>query len=183
MASRKVTTPIRCAITGDAAIVVMKTLPSAERRSCWQLAMMHFTKNYPRCFRSEDAADLREHLLDMENSYCCICPLSELTDWGNGVPKGHNPYPLRDYGRCCDRCNEDVTKCRAAIMLAVSDDAFYKKLPKMFFNDEGQETVAILIYDLATKTRNGEPGAYPIVKFPPEKVRMRADGTGVIDLT
>ena len=34
---------------------------------------------------------------------CCICgkPFRE-NEWGN------NPYPVKEHGMCCDKCNTDV---------------------------------------------------------------------------
>ena len=33
---------------------------------------------------------------------CCICDELILNEWGN------NPWPVKDTGRCCDKCNSDT---------------------------------------------------------------------------
>lgn len=41
---------------------------------------------------------------------CCMC--------GKKFEgKGHNPYPIKKDGRCCDACNVKVTEYRLAVVL------------------------------------------------------------------
>jgi Protein of unknown function (DUF3102) len=113
--------------------------------------------------------------------FCTFC-YGELPAWGNF--RGSNPYPFSDYGRCCDKCDEDVLRGRMCIIKAATDDVFYDELSAAALRPEcSRESFAYLTYDVATKTRNGEPGGFPMIKIPPEKVRVRADGTAVLELT
>lgn len=43
-----------------------------------------------------------------EKEHTFVCPICEKTFVGNG----NNPYPVADYGRCCDDCNVWVTVMR-----------------------------------------------------------------------
>lgn len=47
----------------------------------------------------------------MEHRFrCCICKKT-FTGYGN------NPWPLKDKGKCCNSCNDDVTMARLALMI------------------------------------------------------------------
>jgi hypothetical protein len=39
-------------------------------------------------------------LIKREKAVCCLCGM-ELKDYG------HNPWPLKKSGRCCEQCNWD----------------------------------------------------------------------------
>lgn len=41
----------------------------------------------------------------MEKQVCCICG-EEFTGFGN------NPWPIKEDGQCCDKCNEQVIIAR-----------------------------------------------------------------------
>lgn len=44
---------------------------------------------------------LRDEDVSEETYQCVICK-GTFNGWGN------NPYPIRQDGRCCDQCNQDV---------------------------------------------------------------------------
>ena len=46
---------------------------------------------------------------------CCLCG-KRLTDEGN------EPWPLKDEGRCCDTCNEDVIEARIVLFTQENPD-------------------------------------------------------------
>ena len=50
-----------------------------------------------------------------EKEKCCFCGC-ELPDMGN------DPWPLRDTGRCCDKCNENVAEVRIALITMDNPD-------------------------------------------------------------
>lgn len=91
-------------------------------------------------------------------TYCCLCenPVgTELAKAGS-----NNPFPLSKFGRCCDRCNkEKVVKARTCIIKAARDDGFYTELRDL----RRKSVAANILYDVATKTRNGEPGGLPMI--------------------
>lgn len=95
-------------------------------------------------------------------TYCCLCenPVgTELAKAGS-----NNPFPLSKFGRCCDACNkEKVGKARASVMMAAQDDRFYAELGEL----RHKSTTANILYDVATKTRNGEPGGFHMVQVAP----------------
>ena len=39
---------------------------------------------------------------------CCICKNEIKPDAISGWDKGHNPYPVRDKGKCCGECNDTI---------------------------------------------------------------------------
>ena len=39
---------------------------------------------------------------------CIICKDEILPQPVSGWDKGHNPYPVKDKGRCCDDCNSTI---------------------------------------------------------------------------
>src|SRR5262245_35407170 len=129
---------------------------------------------------SDDAVEVREHIAIAQKSICCICRLNYLEEWSPGC-YGNNPdpYPTLRHGRCCASCDEDVKQFRMAVMLASTDDEFYKQLPSLFEKEEkrqGEEeghmvkTIAIDVYDVATKTRNREPGGWYPWRIPQDAI-------------
>ena len=51
------------------------------------------------------ANELKRIADSLETKTCCICGKSF-----KGY--GHNPYPIKDEGRCCDECSIEVIKKR-----------------------------------------------------------------------
>jgi hypothetical protein len=93
----------------------------------------------------------------LRQNCCCFC--YAVLEEACAYPRGGNPYPFSDYGRCCDACDEKVTRGRMCIIKAVTDDVFYNDLRDAITNGSGEMVTTIQVYDIATKTRNGEPGA------------------------
>ena len=51
---------------------------------------------------------------------CCLCKSKIKADL-NGWKGGHNPFPLKDEGRCCENCNNElVIPSRLTITLGIS---------------------------------------------------------------
>lgn len=97
--------------------------------------------------------------------YLCTFCYGELPAWGN--VRGCNPDPFSEYGRCCDKCDESVNRGRMVIMMAIDDDAFYKEMSAAALRPEcSRESFAYLAYDIATKTRKGEPDGFYPMKIP-----------------
>ena len=46
---------------------------------------------------------------------CCICG-KMITGYGN------DPWPIKDEGECCDKCNEQVAEERMALIGYMTDD-------------------------------------------------------------
>ena len=52
----------------------------------------------------------------MEHRFrCCICK-KRFNGYGN------NPWPLKERGKCCNSCNEDVILARLALMIRSKED-------------------------------------------------------------
>jgi len=41
---------------------------------------------------------------EIEGFKCCICGEHSL-GWGDNKEFGNNPYPVKEDGECCDKCN------------------------------------------------------------------------------
>lgn len=51
----------------------------------------------------------------MEGFKCVLCKEHKL-GWGSKKQFGNNPYPLAEYGECCDDCNKDVVAARISLI-------------------------------------------------------------------
>ena len=49
-------------------------------------------------------------------SECCFCK-NLCGEWGN------NPYPLKENGRCCDECNQDLVIIARILKIKINDAA------------------------------------------------------------
>jgi len=52
---------------------------------------------------------------------CSICKNTIQPQPVSGWDKGHNPWPLRDSGRCCEECNSElIVPARLTIALGMT---------------------------------------------------------------
>lgn len=77
----------------------------------------------------------------MEKYTCCLCG-KEFEGFGN------NPYPLKEDGRCCDICNDEVICARLNALSPkqlVEDEDFTENLLKQLNNAEESEILSVLV--------------------------------------